>query len=267
MNMMLLMIVAALLSFSGWASGTNPGVVDLGGGVKIDMVWIPPGSFTMGADGSVDNEKPRHTVRFEQGFWIGKYEVTQEQWERVMQTNPASFKGAKNPVEQVSWKDCQEFLLRINRQLAATVPRLLYHLPSEAEWEYACRAGSTTAFHFGESLNSRLANFDGKYPAGNGEKGEDRQKTVQVGAFEPNEWGLYDLYGNVWEWCADYYHENYSGAPVDGSAWLVPDGMFRMVRGGAWNSTADCCLSAHRYWVVSTARRNFIGLRIVGIQY
>ena len=258
-------LVVAFLEASGWASEPNSMAVDLGGGVNLELVWIPPGGFDMGSDGYMDNEKPLHKVLFERGFWMGKCEVTQEQWERVMGDNPAYFKGARNPVEQVSWDDAQAFIKRLNKQLKTATPKLGFKLPSEAEWEYACRAGTTTAFHFGESLNSNLANFNGKFPAGHGEKGDDRQKTVEVGSFEPNEWGLFDLYGNVWEWCEDVYHENYVGAPTDGGAWLAPAGSCRIVRGGAWITTAQCCLSSHRVWLVSGSRRNTLGLRVVGL--
>ena len=258
-------LIAVLLADFGWAAEPRSIASDLGGGVKLEMLWIPPGEFNMGREGAVASEKPMHKVRFAKGFWLGKYEVTQEQWERVMGNNPSFFKGAKNPVEQVSWDDCQTFLHRLNQKQKAPRKQLRFRLPSEAEWEYACRAGTTTAFHFGENLNSSLANFNGKYPAGNGEKGEDRQKTVTAGSFEPNAWGLYDMYGNVWEWCEDYYHENYIGAPTDGSAWLAPVGMFRMVRGGAWITTADCCLSAHRFWLVSGVKCNILGFRVIGV--
>jgi len=256
-------LIVALVAYSGWAAEPPTMAVDLGGGLKMDFVRIAPGEFKMGTDGLMDNEKPVHKVCFTEGFWMGKYEVTQEQWEQVMGNNPSFFKGARNPVEQVNWDDCQAFLHRLNQKQAILHQPLRFQLPSEAEWEYACRAGTTTPFHFGESLNSSLANFNGKYPAGNGEKGADLQKTAPVGSFEPNEWGLYDMYGNVWEWCEDSYHENYSGAPVDGNAWLTPAVMFRMVRGGAWNTTADCCLSAHRFWLVAGSKQNMLGFRIV----
>ena len=240
-----------------------PWMLDLGSGVKLELAWIPPGEFEMGAHGGPSTEEPAHKVRFAKGFWMGRYEVTQEQWQQVMGSNPAHFKGEKNPVEQVSWDDCQEFLRRVNQYPTVTNEQFCFRLPSEAEWEYACRAGTSTAVHYGNNMDSSMANFNGNYPAGEGAKGEDRQRTVPAGSFPPNAWGLHDMHGNVWEWCEDCYHENYVNAPLDGSAWLTPPGSNRIARGGAWIATADCCFSSHRFWLYSNARRSFVGFRVV----
>ena len=255
------MLAGCAASVKRAGSSLEPLILELGSGVKLALAWIPPGEFEMGAHGGPSTEEPAHKVSFAHGFWMGQYEVTQAQWELVMGSNPAHFKGAKNPVEQVSWDECQEFLRRLN-QIAPTNQLLSFRLPSEAEWEYACRAGTTTMVHYGDNLDSGKANFNGNYPAGEGAKGEDRQKTVPVGFFPPNAWGLYDMHGNVWEWCEDCYHENYVNAPLDGTAWLAPLGSNRIARGGAWIATADCCLSSHRFWLNPNARRNFLGFRV-----
>lgn len=226
------------------AVGTSR-TVDLGGGVKLDLAWIPAGSFTMGSPaGEKDrggDEGPQHRVAFAQGFWMGQTEVTQAQYEQVMGRNPSKWKGADLPVENVSWNDAQEFCREASRILGAEV-----RLPSEAEWEYACRAGTTTPFHYGDSLDSTMANFAGNYPYGNGRKGEYRQRTIPVKSFRPNAWGLFDMHGNVWEWCEDCYHDTYNGAPTDGTAWLSPSGSSRVLRGGSWSFSAWGCRSAYR---------------------
>src|SRR5205085_11701074 len=166
----------------------------------VEFVWILAGSFMMGSENGDSDEKPAHRVTISEGFYMGKYEVTQAQWQAVMGNNPSNFKGCDNcPVEQVSWDDAVSFIAKLNAQNDGYT----YRLPTEAEWEYACRAGTTTAFAFGDSLSSEQANFDGDYPYGGAPKGVYRQKTTSVGRFQPNAWGLYDMHGNVWEWCED----------------------------------------------------------------
>ncbi|MBE9204867.1 formylglycine-generating enzyme family protein [Synechocystis salina LEGE 06099] len=217
---------------------------DLGNGVYLDMTYIAGGSFLMGAPenehGSHDNERPQHQVTLPD-FWLGKYQVTQGQWEAVMGNNPARFKGANRPVEQVSWDICQEFCHKLSECTGKG-----YRLPSEAEWEYACRAGTKTPFSGGETITTNLANYDGNTYAEEG-KGQYRKETVEVGSFPPNPWGLYDMHGNVWEWCEDAWHENYQGAPTDGSAWT--NNQFHSVcspRGGSWYYVPRHCRSANR---------------------
>lgn len=235
--------------------------VDLGGGVKLELVWCPPGTFMMGSpsgeDGRWDDET-RHEVTLTKGFWMGKYEVTQAQWEAVMGSNPSFFKNAGRtvPVECVSWDDCQEFVRRLN----ARIPGGRFRLPTEAEWEYACRAGTTTAFHYGNVLDASMANFVGNYPYGNGRKGEYRVKPMPVGSFRPNDWGLYDMHGNVQEWCADWYGEYPSGSVTDplGSG----SGSSRILRGGSWDINARHCRSANRNRSTPGFRFSNLGLRL-----
>jgi len=190
---------------------------------------------------------------------MGRYAVTQAQYEAVIGKNPSNFKGAKRPVENVSWNDAQEFC----KKLSQTTGRK-YRLPSEAEWEYACRAGTTTPFHFGETITSALANYNGTYIYQSEPEGEYRSQTTNVGSFPPNAFGLYDMHGNVWEWCEDVYHKTYEGAPTDGSAWNVgEDSDRRMLRGGSWNYFPRFCRSAARINYDAGERSNYFGFRVV----
>ena len=236
--------------------------LDLGGGVTLDLAWIPAGTFTMGSPAGeaerIGNEGPQHEVRFAQGFWMGQTEVTQAQYEQVTGGNPSNWKGANLPVENVSWNDAKEFCRKASQTTGQEV-----RLPSEAEWEYACRAGTTTPFHYGDSLDATMANFDGNYPYGNGRKGEYRQRTTAVKSFRPNAWGLYDMHGNVWEWCEDGYHDSYNGAPRDGSPWLSPAGSYRVLRGGSWYDDARYCRSAYRSGFVPVSANFNFGFRVV----
>lgn len=206
---------------------------------------VPAGSFMMGSENGYSNEKPVQRVTIREEFYMGRYEVTQGQWMAVMGTNPSNFKGCDNcPVELVSWNDAQEFLRKLNKMNDGYT----YRLPSEAEWEYACRAGTTTEFAFGDSLSSTQANFDGNYPYGGAERGVYLKKTVPVGSYQPNAFGLYDMHGNVSEWCQDWYHDTYAGAPTDGSAWLSGgEQEFRVLRGGSWAENAINLRSAVRH--------------------
>ncbi|PYS93012.1 MAG: hypothetical protein DMF64_06825 [Acidobacteria bacterium] len=229
----------------------------------IEFVWIPAGSFMMGSENGGSDEKPVHRVTIADGFYIGKYEVTQAQWQAVMGNNPSNFKGCDNcPVEQVSWDDAVSFIAKLNAQNDGYT----YRLPTEAEWEYAARAGTTTAFAFGDSLSSEQANFDGDYPYGGAAKGVYRQ-TRPVGSFQPNAFGLFDMHGNVWEWCQDWYHGSYAGAPTDGSAWLSGgEQKYRMLRGGSWlNGLAFNLRSADRNWDTPDLRNVVIGFRVVAV--
>jgi formylglycine-generating enzyme required for sulfatase activity len=189
---------------------------------------------------------------------MGKYEVTQAQWERVMGSNPSNFKNAGKdaPVEQVSWDDCQAFIRKLN----ALVPGGGFRLPTEAEWEYACRAGTTTTFHYGNDLDASMANFDGNYPYGNGAKGRYRETTVPVGTFKPNAWNLYDMHGNVWELCWDWHGEYPTGSVIDPSG--PGSGSNRVPRGGSWDCNARDCRSANRVRYVPGSRNSLVGLRL-----
>ncbi|MGK7918325.1 MAG: formylglycine-generating enzyme family protein, partial [Prochloraceae cyanobacterium] len=192
---------------------------DLGNGVTLDMVAIRGGKFLMGSpteeEGSFDCERPQHEVTI-QPFWMSKFPVTQALWraiaelpkvDRHLNLEPSSFQGDNLPVESVSWYDAVEFCSRLSRETGRS-----YRLPSEAEWEYAARAGTTTPFHCGETIETKLANYRGSATYANEPQGEYRGETTPVGSFPPNAFGLYDMHGNVWEWCADIWHDNYSGA-------------------------------------------------------
>jgi formylglycine-generating enzyme required for sulfatase activity len=217
----------------------------------MELAYAPAGSFMMGSENGGRDEQPAHQVTFSQGFYIGKFEVTQQQWQAVMGTNPSHFKGESLPVEQVSWDDAQAFIRRLNEQNDGYI----YRLPSESEWEYACRAG-TTADYAGE-LDS-MAWF--------GDERAGRQ-THPVGQKRPNAWGLYDMHGNVWEWCEDLYHEGYQGAPVDGSAWLTGgEQKRRALRGGSWLLIDPQLLRcAHRSRLAPDHRNKEIGFRVVAL--
>jgi formylglycine-generating enzyme required for sulfatase activity len=232
---------------------------DLGNNVTLEMVEIPAGSFKMGSPpgekGRNENEGPQHTVNVPT-FLMGRFAVTQEQYQQVMGKNPSYFKGAKRPVERVSWNDAVEFCKILSQKTERT-----YRLPSEAEWEYACRAGTTTPFHFGETLTTDLANYHGNYTYASAPKGKYREQTTEVGTFPPNAFGLYDMHGNVWEWCQDTWHDSYKGAPVDGRAWIDNNNNYRCLRGGSWNSNPRGCRSAYRY-DLSRAVRDYIYLNI-----
>ncbi|WNZ23509.1 SUMF1/EgtB/PvdO family nonheme iron enzyme [Leptolyngbya sp. NK1-12] len=236
---------------------------DLGNGVILEMVQIPGGSFKMGSPetekGRSNYESPQRTVNVS-SFFMGKFTVTQAQYQQIMGRNPAIFKGEKRPVENVSWNDAVEFCAKLSQRTGRT-----YRLPSEAEWEYACRARTTTPFHFGQTVTSALANYDAsKAVYGSEPKGEYRGQTTEVGSFPPNAFGLYDMHGNVWEWCQDHWHENYQGAPNDGSAWLSEDKhALRLLRGGSWYSGPRSCRSACRNHAYPATRSNLTGFRVV----
>jgi formylglycine-generating enzyme required for sulfatase activity len=215
----------------------------------------------------VNVEGPQHPVRV-QPFLMGKYPVTQAQWkavealpksERDLESDPANFKGDNRPVEQVSWDDAVEFCQRLSKHTGRE-----YRLPSEAEWEYACRAGTTTPFHFGSTITPDLANYEGNYTYGAGPKGKDREQTTDVGSLPPNALGLYDMHGNVWEWCLDHWHDTYEGAPTDGSAWLSSgESKLRLLRGGSWYVDPWRCRSAFRIGLARGEQCINIGFRLV----
>ncbi len=226
------------------ADGTRS--VSLPGGVKLEMVRIPAGSFTMGSPSGEpgrESDEKTHRVALTKDFWLGKYEVTQAQWQAVMGNNPSEFKkGGNYPVEQVSWDDAMAFCRKLNDAgLAPSGWR--FDLPTEAQWEYACRAGTTTAFHFGTSLNGTEANCDGNYPYGTSTKGPFLMATCPVGKYRPNAWGLYDMHGNVWEWCSDWYGD-YGGDATDPVG--PKSGQRRVYRGGSWCLGASYCRAAGR---------------------
>jgi formylglycine-generating enzyme required for sulfatase activity len=225
------------------------------------MVEISAGSFCMGSLDGVgnDDEHPQHRVTT-RSFYIGKYEVTQAQYRAVMGTNPSGFKGDNLPVEQISWNDAQEFCRKLSQMSGRE-----YRLPSEAEWEYACRGGTTTAFAFGDSLSSEQANFEGDAPYGGAAKGVWLEKTTPVGSFQPNAFGLYDMHGNVEEWCEDWHHDNYNGAPTDGSARRSGGRGYRVLRGGSYLSPGRGLRSAYPSSSVPSAHIDSVGFRVVAV--
>lgn len=241
---------------------------DLGNGVILEMVKIPGGSFIMGAPKdekqSRDTERPQHKVNI-QPFFMGKFQVTQEQYQVIMGKNPSSFKGKKRPVEKVSWYNAVEFCEQLSKLTGKK-----YRLPSEAEWEYACRAGTTTPFHFGETITTDLANYNGNHTYGAAPKGLYRKQTTDVGSFAANSFGLYDMHGNVREWCLDDWHDNYQGAPTDGIAWFNDNkNLYQktggaVLRGGSWFFIPNSCRSASRNNSSSrVVSGNGIGFRVV----
>ncbi len=243
---------------------------DLGKSVNLDMIFIPCGRFLMGSsDFGVEqneNEKPQHEV-IVPSFFMGKHQVTQAQW-RVVATlpeincklnpNPSYFKGDSRPVESISWYEIKEFCQRLSKYTDHD-----YRLPSEAEWEYACRAGTMTPFHFGETLTTELANYLDSHLYEDTGKGKYVGKTTTVMTFLPNAFGLYDMHGNVREWCSDHWHANYRGAPSDGSAWVTGgNNLFRILRGGSCSSRLEDCRSANRYKDVPSYKSYNNGFRI-----
>ncbi|NKB77676.1 MAG: SUMF1/EgtB/PvdO family nonheme iron enzyme [Gammaproteobacteria bacterium] len=216
--------------------------------IEVRFRWMPPGSFMMGSKeeeaGRRDSEGPRHPVRFEQGFWLAETACTQNLWQTIMNTNPSRFSDNKEcPVERVKKSQINEFISILNKRL----PGFDARLPSESEWEYGCRAGSESTFWFGDELTTDDANYDGNYPYLGGKKGEYRETTLPVKSFTANPWGLYQMHGNVWEYCEDGWHDNYDDAPRDGSAWGRGDDNRSVLRGGSWNLYGSYLRSAYRY--------------------
>jgi len=242
-------------------------VIELPGGVKLDMVYIHPGEFMMGSpQGSIttaeENECPQHKVRITKGFYLGKYEVTQAQWKAVTGTNPSEFLGENRPVENVSWVDCQDFIRKLNEITGkvGTGTPLVFRLPTEAEWEYSCRAGTTTFYYWGDTPNEDYMWY---YDNSMGDTAHH-----DVGEKSPNAWGLYDMTGNVWEWCQDWYGiDYYLSSCVDDPPGpsTVPLGMGRVGRGGSWLSDARDCRSANRGCASPVSRKYDLGLRVVAV--
>ncbi|TAE61347.1 MAG: serine/threonine protein kinase [Nostocales cyanobacterium] len=238
--------------------------------VSLEMVSIPGGNFMMGSPESEGNadEHPQHQVNI-QPFFMGKYPINQAQWKAVallpkvtqnLELSPAKFKGASLPIENVSWYEAVEFCLRLSLKTGRN-----YRLPTEAEWEYACRAGTTTAFHFGEKITEDLVNCSGGDFYVIPPKSSFRKEITKVGSYKvANNFGLYDMHGLVWEWCADPWHNNYYGAPNDGSIWDDEGDIYRRVlRGGAWNFNAELCRSASRSWNEAEGGLRMSGFRVV----
>jgi formylglycine-generating enzyme required for sulfatase activity len=259
-------------------------------GVALTMLRIPAGSFEMGApeteDGSLERERPVHRVRLGE-FLLGQTPITQAQWrvvaawvrlehedvelwpEESLDADPVAklddaerFLGEQRPVVNVSWMQAKAFCGRLALRTGKN-----YTLPSEAQWEYACRAGTTTPFHFGDTISTKLANYDGRTMYMDEEKGEFRQQTTDVTTFPANPWGLHDMHGNVWEWCADHWHGSYEGAPEDGRAWIdegakANDLKWRLLRGASWGNSPRDCRSAYRNDNPPVNRFSTVGFRV-----
>jgi len=249
---------------------------------SLTMLWMPPGRFWMGSPEEEperrSNEGPQHLVQL-QGFFLAQTPITQAQWRQVAQwrptkgegtwnqklnPNPSHFKGGQLPVESVNWEDAMKFCRRLSQRTGRR-----YTLPSEAQWEYACRAGTTTPFHCGSTISTKLANYNGNEGYGDGAKGEFRQQTTDVASFPANPWGLHDMHGNVWEWCSDQWHGNYKGATEDGSDWIVEEAKEnkismnrRLLRGGSWVGSPAVCRSACRYGNPPVNRSYGFGFRV-----
>ena len=257
---------------------------DIGDHIGLEMVLIPPGKFLMGSPNdelkNQNDETPRHEVTIGYPFFAGKYLVTQAQWKAVaglkqvnreLKLDPSHFKGGNRPVESVSWYDAVEFCDRLAEHTGRP-----YRLPSEAEWEYACRAGTETPFHFGETITTDLANYRGTdwkiddettYSGayGDGPHGKYREETTDVGNFDvANAFGLYDMHGNVWEWCLDHYLDSYEATPLDGSPLLTKnEDARRVLRGGSWFFNPELCRSALRGNNRPADHSDLIGFRVV----
>ncbi|NUM53711.1 MAG: formylglycine-generating enzyme family protein [Candidatus Hydrogenedentes bacterium] len=254
-------IVSGLIAVSAGASPPEPGDQKTFAGIRF--VWCPAGAFTMGRhlgeSGSLPSEDPAHTVTFAKGFWISKFEVTQKQWKDVMGFNPSFHQGAgypnadDRPVDNVSWYDAQDFIDELN----AANPKRHFRLPSEAEWEYACRAGTMTRFYWGEDNKTKKIDRFAWFQMNSG--GE----TNPAGLKKGNEWHLFDMSGNVWEWVQDTFQSTYNGAPVDGSAWVVSGSTQRTVRGGSWYNNSMVCRSAYRGGMGPDGHYGDYGFRIV----
>ena len=264
-----LVLVAAFVTLAGDLAGFVPDKKPIGekdppkyftNTIGMKFVWISPGSFLMG---SPKEEKERfenetqHQVRLTKGFFMASHLVTQEQWQAVMGNNPSNFQGEKNlPVDQISWDNCQEFIKSLREK-----DKKPYRLPSEAEWEYCCRAGTTTPFSFGETISTDQANYNGEGVYGGGKKGMVRKTTTPVGTFPANGWGLHDMHGNLWQWCQDWCGDYPQKVVVDPQG---PDsGENRVLRGGSWVGPPGRCRSACRLsrCMPSTRGGNF-GFRV-----
>ncbi len=246
------------------AAGVRPCLprqtIALAKGVDMTFAWIAPGTFRMGSPSEEPErfeDETLHEVTLAQGFYFGIHAVSQAQWQAVMGDNPSHFKGKNRPVEQVSWEDCQAFCTKLSQREGKR-----YGLPSEAEWEYACRAGTTTPFFLGDTLSTEQANYDGNYPYKEGAQGEYREQTTPVGIFPPNAWGLFDMHGNIFEWCKDEYRPY---GDVNTTDTMETDNRIedaRILRGGSWSYNASICRAAYRAWFAPPARFNYFGFRV-----
>jgi formylglycine-generating enzyme required for sulfatase activity len=252
-------VIVALAWVQAIVGQPSPTPKSLTNSIGMKLAWIPAGTFMMG---STSKEKGRgddefsHAVNLSRGFYLGVHLVTQEEWLAVMGNNPSEFQGSKQlPVDSVSWDDCQTFLRRLSEK-----EKKSYRLPTEAEWEYACRAGTTTPFHVGATLSTDQANYNGNFVYGPGLKGTYRAKTTPVGEFPPNAWGLYDMHGNLWQWCADWHGGLARKEITDPTG--PKSGKNHILRGGSWGSNPVFCRSANRNFADPASRTEFYGFRV-----
>jgi formylglycine-generating enzyme required for sulfatase activity len=248
--------------------------------IGMKLVLIPAGDFMMGSPKDAkdrrEDEGPQHRVWIKKPFYMGIYTVTQKQYQKVMGKNPSWFSASGSgkgdvkdmdtddfPVEQVSWKDAREFCAKLSALAREKKAGRKYRLPSEAEWEYACRARTTTPFHYGKSLSSKQANFDGNYPYGGAEKGPYLKRTCKVGSYKPNAWGLYDMHGNIWQWCEDWHKNDYYAESDKEDPKSTKRGDARVLRGGSWYNGSWNCRAAYRRRVGPGGRNFNVGFRVV----
>ncbi len=242
--------------------------------IGMKLVRIPAGKFVMGSpatEAERDPEEIEHEVHITKPFYMGAHEVTQAQLQRIQFKNKSFFSGPDRPAEQVPWNGAVEFCERLSSLEAEQKAGRSYRLPTEAEWEYACRAGAKTAFHYGDDLAAAQANFNGHHPFGKAAKGPYLQKTAAVGSYAANAWGLFDMHGNVSEWCSDWYDPDYYKTspkedPKGPAKGVVDTGFkefFRVVRGGCWHDEARACRSAYRFRLQPTEPYRLVGLRVV----
>ena len=292
-------LLAPLLAVLPSASGEDKQEKDktITNSIGMKLARIPAGKFQMGSPAAEDEREDkelRHEVEISKSFYVGVYEVTQGQWKAVMGKNPSHFSksgGGKEsvkqfaekdleqfPVERVSWDDVQRFLAALNGKAEEKKAGRKYRLPTEAEWEYCCRAGTDTPFHYGKSLSSKEANFNGAFPYGRAGKGPYLRKTAKVGSYKPNAWGLYDMHGNVSEWCSDFYDPDYykkspRANPPGPDKGVMPTGyknrntpgkgqFYRVIRGGSWVDEARACRSAYRFRAMPHEGYQIVGLRV-----
>lgn len=227
-------------------------------GIVVELQYCPAGVFMMGSPESEegrDSDERLHRVDISRPFWIGRFPVTNLQWKNVMGSAPSRFEGDMIPCVNVSWYDCNDFLARLNRETGQE-----FRLPLEAEWEYACRAGATTAYSWGNALNGDRANCNGEHPCGAIDRGENVGRPVAVGGYPANRWGLYDMHGNIREWCADWYRQDHKS--TTDSTLTRQACRYRVLRGGGWLDDAQDCRSAYRDMEEPAVRSHDIGFRI-----
>lgn len=235
--------------------------IDLGNEVSLTLVLVPAGEFDMGSPMSElkrDDDEAQHHIKLTKPFYMGKFEVTQLQFRVIMEQNPSKFGGDKLPVDNINWYEACRFLKKLSEKTGVK-----FRLPTEAEWEYACRAGTTTAFNTGTTIDSDLANYEAEEVYADGITGTSLDSTCEVGKFKPNAFGLYDMHGNVWEWCSDYYDENYYKVTPLSDPKGPQKGDGKVLRGGAWNEPPAKCRSADRNHRGEKANQPVIGFRVV----